>query len=141
MARRRGRPGSYLMSDDYTGVNTYREKLKQDFWGDYSRHPLQRNLQEIAKPLNDPYPVPVYNGPEYEQTNACDFELQPQYIGRTFIPFPNTAYTNLYQLNPSIPNMSVGCTLVVQPDPITGYLVDEFDDPLVTNLGDFLAVN
>lgn len=139
MARRRGRPGDYLFTDDYTGRTTYRSKVMADYWGNYTEKPLMRNLQEIATPLNDPHPVPIYSGPDYEQTTACDFELQPQYIGRTYVPFPNTHYTDLYQLNPSIPNMSVGCTLIVQPEPITGYLTDEFSDPLVTDLGDFIA--
>lgn len=140
MARRRGRPGDYLMTDDYYGTTTYRSKVTEDYWGSYSRRPLQRNLQEISQPLDDPYPVPIYRGPGYEQTNACDFELQPNYIGNTYTPFPNTAYTNLFNLNPSIPNMSIGCTFIVAPDPIIGYIVTDEGDPLVTNLGNFIAV-
>lgn len=113
MARRNGRPGTWLMSDDYTGFTVYADRIQKDYWNNYVVDPLKRNLQEISSPLSDPYPVSMYRGPQYEQTNACDFEVQPIYIGKTNIPFPNTQLTQLLDLNPSIPNMSVGCTFIV----------------------------
>lgn len=114
MARRSGRKGAYLATDDYYGNTVYANTLKKDYWGNMVVKPMLRNLQEIASPLNDPYPVPFYNGPTYEQTNACQFELQPEFIGTTTTPFPNTLVTTLFNLNPSIPDMSVGCTLIVR---------------------------
>lgn len=113
MARRNGKPGDYLITDDYLGVTTYASKVTTDFWGNVVQKPLLRNLQEIATPLNDPYPVPLFRGPDYEQTIACQFEIQPQYIGRTTRPFPNTQLTQLLDLNPSLGSMFVGCTFRV----------------------------
>lgn len=88
----------------------------QDFWGDYgtSSEILLRNLQEIAKPLGDPYPVSLYRGAQYEYTDACMFELQPQYIGKTTRPFPNTQITSIFNLNPGIGQMQIGCTFFVR---------------------------
>lgn len=136
MARRRGKPGSYLMTDDYLGVTRYSNELTQDYWGYWAKKILKRNLQEIASPLNDPYPIPIYRGPEYEQTNACDFELQPQYIGNTRIPFPNTQITSLYNLDPGIGDMSIGCTFIVRGDEFLtigyeDYLVDENGERII----------
>lgn len=113
MARRRGKPGDYLITDDYYGTTTYASKTTEDFWGNIVQKPLKRNLQEISQPMNDPYPVPIYRGPDYEQTNACDFETQPLYIGNTNIPFPNTQYTSVFGLDPGIGDAEVGCTFVV----------------------------
>lgn len=115
MARRNQRPGDHLASSDYSGCTTYASKLIRDYWGNLGEKNeiLARNLQEIASPLSDPYPVAIYNGSMYENVNPCQFETQPTYIGRTNRPFPVTAYTTLFDLDPSIPNMSVGCTLVV----------------------------
>lgn len=116
MARRNQRPGDHLATSDYSGCTTYASRLVRDYWGDYgeANEILKRNLQEIAIPLKDPYPIKLYQGPQYESTGACMFELQPTYIGKTTRPFPNTDYTRLYVLNPSIPDMSVGCTFVVR---------------------------
>lgn len=140
--RRRGRPGDYLLTDDWTGCTIYHSQARKDYWGNLSQICLKRNLQEISSPLNDPYPVKEYRGPEYEQTNACDFETQPNYIGNTLVPFPNTNYTVLFDLNPSIPNMSVGCTLIVQPNPPapTGYITTGDDVPITTGDGLYLVI-
>lgn len=113
MARRRGRPGEHLLTSDYTGVTIYASEAKTDYWGDIGEWNLKRNLQEIATPLNDPYPVQMYRGPSYEFTDACMFELQPAFIGKTNIPFPNSMAAQVLNLNPSIPNMSISCTFVV----------------------------
>lgn len=114
MARRNQRRGDHLVTDDTLGVTVWASKVQKDYWGNYTTVPLERNLQEVASPLSDPYPVDIYRGPSYEQTTACDFELQPTYIGKTTRAFPNTKYTNLFSLNPAIPDMSVGCTFVVR---------------------------
>lgn len=112
MARRNGRKGNYLGVDDYDGVTRYWSELKRDFWGNYSKNPVARNLQEIATPLNDPYPVPLYRGPQYEQTDPCALENVPAFIGTTTIPTP-------YQVNAPvsaqnfIPEMSIGCSFIV----------------------------
>ena len=115
MARRNGRPGSWLATDDYTGFTVYAEKLQRDFWDNYATHPLKRNLQEIASPLNDPQPVPVYRGPNYETTYACLGEVAPTYVGNTTIPTnqDNMAFQAL-NLNPAIPDMEIGCNFVVR---------------------------
>lgn len=113
MARRNGKPGDYLFSDYYTGFTTYRSKVKEDYWNSWAVKPLLRNLQEIAKPLLDPYPVDQYSGPTYEQTTACQFELQPLYIGNTNILTPNNSATYILGLNPPIGEASVGCTFRV----------------------------
>lgn len=115
MARRRGKPGEYLMTDDYTGVTRYSSELKRDYWGSYAKHPLIRNLQEIAKPFNDPQPVPMFRGPDYEYTPPCVGEVSPIYIGLTTVPTRNNnAASYALDLSPSIPNMAVGCTFEVR---------------------------
>lgn len=119
MARRNQRPGDHLATSDYSGCTTWASKLQQDYWGNYgeAREVLKRNLQEIATPLSDPYPVDIYLGPQYENTTECDFEVQPAFIGKTTKPFPNTYYTSLFHLDTSalaIPDMSVGCTFTVR---------------------------
>lgn len=114
MARRRGRPGAYLMTDDYSGVTCYASELHQDWWGNYTKQPLKRNLQEIAVGLNDPVPVTVFRGPQYEVTNICDFEHIPIFIGRTNIRTPNTSpATQALGLDPGIGDAVIGCTFVV----------------------------
>lgn len=114
MARRRGRPGTHLATDDTTGFTTYAEKLQYDYWQNLTRYPLQRNLQEIASPLNDPYPVAFYRGAQYEAVTPCQFEFLPTYIGRTTRPFlHNSAYAQTSTFNPGIGDMSIGCTFVV----------------------------
>lgn len=116
MARRNGRKGDYLLTSDYSGSTIYASKAVKDFWGAYGtrRQILERNLQEIAKPLNDPYPVPIYRGPMYEQTRACIGEQTPLYIGTTTRRFPtNSAAVQALDLNPAIPDMEIGCTFRV----------------------------
>ncbi len=116
MARRNGRPGDYLASDDYTGFTHFRSALKFDYWGALVRKPLQRNLQEIASPLNDPHPVNPFRGSTYEASNGCIADLAPTYVGNTTVPTnPNSAAIQaLHLINPAIPYMSVGCTFEVQ---------------------------
>lgn len=114
MARRHGRKNDYLASDDLTGITCFASQLKRDYWGNMTRTPLKRNLQEISSPLNDPRPVSMYRGPVYEQTQACDFEVQPLFIGTTTIPSP--PYPSAQALGitpPGVGNAEVGCTLLV----------------------------
>lgn len=66
MARRQGRPGDWLGTDDYLGVTRYQSQLRRDFWGQHAQKPLKRNLQEIATSLADPYPVFPVQAPGYE---------------------------------------------------------------------------
>lgn len=115
MARRSGRKGDFLAADDYTGFTEFGSRLKLDFWGQRTRKPLLRNLQEIATPLDDPYPLPFYRGSNYEQTNGCIAEVAPAYVGLTTVP-TNTqnAAMQVLNLNPAIPDMEVGCTFVVR---------------------------
>lgn len=114
MARRRGKPGAWLTSDDTTGFTVFNDRIQTDYWGNKTAVPLQRNLQEISSPLGDPYPVAFYRGPQYEATTACDFEVAPTFVGKTTKPFViNSQYAQLFNLNPSIPDMSVGCTFIV----------------------------
>lgn len=89
MARRNGRPGSWLMSDDYTGFVRYQSELKQDYWGSWAQKPLKRNLQEIASPLNDPVPVNPLRGPNYEYVNPAITTVAPQFVGKTTVPTNN----------------------------------------------------
>lgn len=114
MARRGGRRGDYLASDDYTGITCYASQLQKDYWGNRTVKPLKRNLQEIASPFNDPLPVPFFRGPQYESTTACEFETQPLFIGTTTKPFPQTQVTELFGLDVGIGDASVGCTFVVR---------------------------
>lgn len=114
MARRSGKKGDYLMTDDYTGFTVYASKVKKDYWGNYTVKPMFRNLQEIASPLLDPYPVSIYRGPDYEQTTPCEFEIQPLFIGNTNIRTPYTSpATQALDLSPGIGEMEVGCTFQV----------------------------
>ncbi len=115
MARRGQRRGDWLATDDYTGITRYASQLKKDFWGSYAQKPLLRNLQEIAKPLTDPEPVPFYRGPDYEYTPPCIAETAPPFVGNTNIPTnPNNAAFQVLNLSPAIPDMEVGCTLVIR---------------------------
>lgn len=117
MARRRGRMNQYLMSSDYTGFTHYASELHKDYWGAYAERPLKRNLQEIATPLNDPRPVPVYRGPDYEYTPACIGETAPFYVGLTNVPTnPNNMAIQSLNLFPGIGQMEIGCTFEVYPD-------------------------
>lgn len=114
MARRAGRKGDYLGTDDYTGFTTYMSELKQDYWGSYAKHPLNRNLQEIASPLNDPEPVSIFRGQNYETSRNCIGENAPRFVGNTAVATAtnNAAFQGL-NLKPAIPTMSVGCNFVV----------------------------
>lgn len=113
--RRSGKRGDHLATDDYTGMTRYASQLHRDYWGMYAVHPLERNLQEIAYPLEDPAPVSLYRGPSYEISIPCDYEVAPQYVGNTMIPTnPNNAAFQVLNLNPAIPDMTVGCTFIVR---------------------------
>lgn len=115
MARRSGRKGDYLGADSYTGFTQYASKLKRDFWGNYAVRPLLRNLQEIATPLADPYPVLPINGPSYEVTNACQAEIAPLFVGLTNVPTNNNNMAaQVLNLDPGIGDMAVGCTFIVR---------------------------
>lgn len=114
MARRSGRKGAYLATDDYTGFTEYRSRLEYDYWGALTRRPLLRNLQEIASPLNDPRPVQDYRGPDYEYTRPCIGETAPEYIGNTTIKTnQNNAAFQVLNLNPALGQMQIGCTFRV----------------------------
>lgn len=115
MARRNGRKGDWLATDDYTGFTKYGSQLKQDYWGNMTAIPLKRNLQEIATPLDDPTPIPFYRGPSYEVFNPCVSETAPVYVGNTNIPtnMDNMA-AQVLNLNPAIPDMVVGCTFIIR---------------------------
>lgn len=113
MARRRGRPGEWLMSDDYYGQTHYASDLSRDFWGSWAKKPLERNLQEISSPLSDPAPVPFYNGPTYETTPVCVSETAPLFVGNTNVPTAQNIATQVLDLFPAIPDMQVGCNFEV----------------------------
>lgn len=114
MARRNGRKGDYLLTDDYTGFTVYGSQARKDYWGNLTRIPLLRNLQEIASPLNDPAPVIEYRGPQYEQSVPCDYEIAPNFVGLTNVPtnMDNMA-VQVLDLDPGIGEMTVGCTFTV----------------------------
>lgn len=143
MARRNGRKGDWLAQDQYYGTTQYASRLKLDYWGSRAVKPLKRNLQEIATPLLDPEPVPFFTGSDYEQYlngGDCIGNYAPQFVGNTRIPTnPNNAAYQVLQLNPAIPDMEIGCTFVVSPDPWTvasaaysgtSYLSAETNDPI-----------
>lgn len=90
--------------------------MVKDYWGNYGlpNEIVQRNLQEIATPFDDPHPVPNYRGPQYEATNGCDFETQPLYIGKTTRRFPDGYATSVLGLDVGIGQAAVGCTFVVR---------------------------
>lgn len=114
MARRGGRPGSYLMTDDYFGFTRFASKLKRDFWGNYAERPLKRNLQEIASPLNDPLPVNPFRAASYEITPVCVGELAPFNVGSTNTPTnPNNMAFQVLNLDPGIGDAEIGCTFRV----------------------------
>ncbi len=115
MARRQGRKGDYLATDDYTGVTHFASELQRDYWGSYAKSPLQRNLQEISSPLNDPQPVPMFRGSTYETYGTeCVGAVAPFYIGTTNIPTnPNNAAFQALTLKPGIGQMEVGCSFII----------------------------
>lgn len=94
MARRNGRPGSWLIPDDYYGFVRFNSQLRYDYWGALAQKPLKRNLQEIASPLNDPQPVDPVRGPNYEIVNSATTAVVPQFVGVTSVPTntDNAAY-------------------------------------------------
>ncbi len=85
MARRNGRKGDHLATDDYTGFTVYASKLRKDYWGSLAVNPLLRNLQEISSPLSDPRPVVDYRGPNYEASPANP-TVAPTFVGVTNVP-------------------------------------------------------
>lgn len=112
--RRRGKPGNWLATDDYTGFTRYGSDLRRDFWGNYARRPLLRNLQEIATPLDDPRPLPFYRGPDYERYSLCSIEVSPQFVGLTNVrTATNNAAMQTLDFDPGIGEMEVGCTFRV----------------------------
>lgn len=114
MARRGQRKGDHLAIDQYLGRTEYASRLRKDFWGSYARKPLERNLQEIASPLNDPQPVAINTGSAYEQYNVCDIELARQYVGLTNVLTSNQNMAmQVLGLQDAIPNMEIGCSLEV----------------------------
>jgi len=84
MARRSGRKGDHLATDDYTGFTVYASKLQYDYWGSLAVHPLKRNLQEISSPLCDPVPVEIYRGPTYEIASSTFLNV-PNTVGNTSV--------------------------------------------------------
>lgn len=113
--RRAGKKGNWLVTDDYTGFTRYGTDLHKDFWGNYARKPLIRNLQEIASPLTDPEPVAYYRGPNYEYTPPCIAETAPIYVGNTNVPTnPDNMAFQVLDLSPAIPDMAIGCTFVIR---------------------------
>ncbi len=114
MARRQGRKGTWLVSDDYTGFVVYASKVKKDFWGALAVNPLERNLQEIASPLHDPEPVSYYRGPNYEFTPKCIAENAPLFVGLTTVRTnPNNAAFQALNLDPGIGDAIIGCSFEV----------------------------
>jgi hypothetical protein len=114
--KRTGRKGNYLMASDYSGVTRFASQLKMDYWGQFGepRLLLERNLQEIATPLDDPQPVPIFRGGQYEYMNPCDAEVAPLYVGVTNVPTnqDNMAFQAL-DLAPGIGTATIGCTFIV----------------------------
>jgi hypothetical protein len=87
MARRSGRKNAWLATDDYSGFTRYASELREDYWGAWTKNPLERNLQEIASPLNDPQPVPLYRGPNYEVWPYSTYGfIIPDDVGVTNVP-------------------------------------------------------
>lgn len=114
MARRKGKPGEWLATDDYTGITHYASQLSRDYWGSLAKKPLKRNLQEISSPLSDPLPVNPYRGPNYENSSDCVGETAPIYVGNTTVrTCPTGAAYQALNLDPGIGTAAVGCTLVV----------------------------
>lgn len=115
MARRRGKPGDYLFTDYYSGATIYASQAKKDYWNNYTKNPLERNLQEIAVGLDDPFPVQPYSGPQYEVSVPCDYEIIPLFIGNTNVRTPNSApAVQALNLDPGIGLMAVGCNFEVR---------------------------
>lgn len=115
MARRKGKIGAWLATDDYTGFTVYASELKRDYWGSLAKNPLLRNLQEISTPLLDPAPVDIFRGPTYETyATECVGGVAPLFIGTTNIPTGrNNAAFQAMNLHPGVGAQEVGCSLIV----------------------------
>lgn len=115
MARRRGKIGEWLSTDDWTGFTTYSSQLHKDYWGSLTKKPLKRNLQEIATPLSDPRPVDFFRGPNYETyPTECIGGAAPLFVGNTNVPTnQNNAAFQAMNLHPGVGSQEVGCTLLV----------------------------
>lgn len=119
MARRNGRPGSWLATDDLTGFTVYGDRLKKGYYGEYAIDPLKRNLQEITTPFNDPTPVSIYRGPNYEAWPYSTFGfVVPIDVGNTSVPVNrNCAAIQALGVNPTsvtgIGAMQIGSTFSV----------------------------
>lgn len=117
MARRNGRKGDFLATDDTTGFTRFGSELRLDYWGNRTAIPLKRNLQEIASPHDDPAPLPFYRGASYEFTPAGIGFALPATVGNTTIPTDvnNAAIQALgLSFDLAIPDMAVGTTLVIR---------------------------
>lgn len=114
MARRSGKKGQWLVTDDYTGITRYSSEMQQDYWGNYTRKPLKRNLQEIASPLSDPEPVPFYRPPTYEHTTAAQFSVCPATVGLTSKPTPPSLAGDVFGWNAGIGDAVIGSTFLVR---------------------------
>lgn len=115
MARRNQRRGDHLATDDITGFTVWASQLRKGYYGEMAVRPFKRNLQEIASPLNDPAPVSVYRGPNYESFESCDAETAPLYIGNTTVPTNgNSLGAQVLGLSPGLGDMEVGCTFLVR---------------------------
>lgn len=114
MAWRSGRKGQWLATDDNSGITHYASELREGYYGEMAKKPLLRNLQEVASPLSDPYPVSFYRGPNYEASVPCNYEIAPTYVGNTTIPTNrNNAAAQALALFPSIGTATIGCTFRV----------------------------
>lgn len=115
MARRGGRLGDWLATDDYTGFTRYASELRKDFWGALAQKPLLRNLQEISTPLEDPYPVNPVRGPSYEVAPVCLADTAPIYVGNTTVPTSNNNMgMQVLGLDLAIPEMEISCTFIIR---------------------------
>lgn len=113
MARRTGKNGQWLVADDYYGITRYASEVRQDYWGNYVKKEMKRNLQEIASPLNDPEPVPFYRGPTYEYVTPGTVSTQ-LYIGLTGIKTPPSLASEVLELDVGIGKAAIGTTFVVR---------------------------
>jgi len=114
MARRRGRLGDHLATDELTGFTVLASKLRRSWDGYYAIKPLERNLQEITCPLNDPGSVSPYSPAQYETLDNCEAELAPLYVGVTNV-LTNTqnAAAQALGYERGVGNMEIGCNFEV----------------------------
>jgi hypothetical protein len=119
MARRAGRRGDHLLTDDYSGMTIFASQAQRDYWGALTKHPLKRNLQEISSPLNDPQPVSDFRGPNYEAWPYAAFGfIVPIDVGLTSVlTNRNNAAIQALAENPTtargIGGMQIGSTFQV----------------------------